>query len=390
LRLERGQERQAWIALAATKGVGGLTLERARSRYGSFAAALSGIAALSIGGGDRRLSGALRMRVPAGLQARITASAGDPGAAEREMAKMNGWILTPFDIGYRRWLHQIEEPPPLIYGIGSADRLASSRGVAVVGTRRPSSVGRALASKVATRLVETEAVVVSGLAVGIDAAAHAAAIEAHGSTVAVVGGGLDAPGPALNARLADSIIESGGAIVSEHRPGVRATRGTFPRCNRIISALTLGTIVIEAPARSGALITARHALEQGRRLLVAPGRPGDPTTAGCLAFLRETPARLLVGLDEMIVDLGLDAALSTPSRGAGDLSAATALGMLSPTQRRIAEALMAGPQPVDSMVATLGLDAGVVAAALTLLQLRGWAQAHGSMHLSAGPLARSR
>ena len=140
---------------------------------------------------------------------------------------------------------------------------------------------------------------ISGLAVGIDGAAHAAALDAGGATIAVVGSGLDDPYPAAHRRLARA-IRARGAVISELAPGVRATQGTFPRRNRIISALARATIVVEAPARSGALITARHALEQGRILLVAPGRPMDPAVAGNLALLRETPARPLVGLDEMI------------------------------------------------------------------------------------------
>ena len=148
--------------------------------------------------------------------------------------------------------------------------------------------------------------VVSGLAVGIDGAAHRAALDGGTGTIGVIGSGIDAPGPATQRHLAERIARR-GAVVGELAPGVSATHGTFPRRNRIISGLCRATIVVEAPARSGALITARHALEQGRGLLVAPGRPLDRRISGNLALLRESPARVLVGLDEMIADLELDA-----------------------------------------------------------------------------------
>ncbi len=126
--------------------------------------------------------------------------------------------------------------------------------------------------------------------------------------MAVIGGGLPDAGPRAHAALARSIRDGGGAIVGEHPPDTVPTQGTFPRRNRIISGLSVATVVIEAPIASGSLITARHALEQGRAVFAAPGRPSDPATAGCLALLRETPARPLVGIAELMLDLGLTAA----------------------------------------------------------------------------------
>jgi len=182
-------------------------------------------------------------------------------------------------------------------------------------------------------------------------------------------------------------VEGGGTIVSEHPPHVVPSRGTFPRRNRIISVLTSATIVVEAPVRSGALITARHALEQGRRLLVVPGRPGEPAAAGCLSLLRESPARPFVGLDEMIVDLRLDARSlddhrSTPTA----LGYEAALGLLGPVEGAVARILHGGPATADMLIAATRLAPPVVAGALTLLQLRGWCQPLGAMHLPAGPL----
>jgi DNA processing protein len=312
-------------------------------------------------------------------------AAADPGRPEHAMIALGGWVLTPLDSAWPASLHEMEEPPPVIFGLGSPASLVAARLVAVVGTRHPTGLGRSLATHVGARLAQAGVTVVSGLAVGIDGAAHLAALEAGGESVAVVGGGLDEPGPAVQRRLARQIADQ-GSVISEQPPGVRPTAGTFPRRNRIVSALARATIVVEAPARSGALITARHALEQGRLLLVAPGRPMDPAVAGNLALLRESPARPLGGLDEMLVDLGLDDQGPEPETPDAGLSAATALRTLAGPEHAVAQALSRGPQTVDSLVRASGQPPGVVAAALTLLQLRGWAKVLGALQLPAGPL----
>jgi DNA processing protein len=386
----RDSEREAWIALASTLGVGDVTLGRLLERFGSASGALAGVARLPGGDADARLARDLEMRLRPGLAAAIRASAADPRGPARHMERLGGWILTPHDAGYPARLMDLEEPPAVLYGLGDPASLTRSRMVAVVGTRRPTAFGRDLSGRIARRLVDAGAAVVSGLALGVDGAAHLSAIEAAGTTVAVVGGGPDAPGPAVHRRLARSITEH-GALVSEQPPGRPPTRGTFPRRNRIISALASATVVVEAPARSGALITARHALEQGRSLLVAPGRPLDPRVAGNLALLRESPARPLVGLDEMVVDLGLASAVAAPAAGdPGVLSRAGALALLGDVERSVAARLCEGPRTLDALALETGLEAGVVAAAVTILQLRGWARAHGPMQLPAGPLIATR
>ena len=379
-------EREAWIALAATSGVGDVTFRRLVALHGGAAAALAAVAGLPPGRADREVAGMTRTRPRAGLSRRLRAAADDPRRVQREMDRLGGWLLTPLDPDYPGPLHAIEEPPPVLYGVGDPTLLLRPRLVAMVGTRRPAGIGRDLATRIAARLVEAGVVVVSGLARGVDGAAHLATLEAGGHTVAVAGSGIDTPSPAGHRRLA-ARIAGDGAIVSELGPGVRASQGTFPRRNHIISGLASATIVVEAPARSGALITARHALEQGRQLLVAPGRPLDPRVAGNLALLRESPARALVGLDEMIADLGL-AETSTSGESRDALSAAGALSLLAPAQRSVAQALTQGPRSVDALCRDTGLEAGVVAASLTMLQLRGWARVHGAIQLPAGPLVR--
>jgi DNA processing protein len=145
-------------------------------------------------------------------------------------------------------------------------------------------------------------------------------------------------------------------------------------------------LVIEAPGRSGALITARHALEQGRTVLVAPGRVGDVQAAGCLALLRDAPVRPLIGLDELVVDLGFEGDVGVAA--GAELTARAALELLGPTERAVAERLAAGVMSADALIQSTGLPAQVVAGALTLLEIRGWSQPIGSLHLPAGPLLR--
>jgi DNA processing protein len=189
--------------------------------------------------------------------------------------------------------------------------------------------------------------------------------------------------------LRDEILANGGALISEHHPDVAATKGTYPRRNRIIAALGDATIVVEAPKVSGALITARHALELGRPVFVAPGRIGDWSMAGSLALLRDTPARPLVGLDELTEDLGYFAPVAgetAPGQPTG--ARAPALEMLGPTERAVAERLCAGPAGLDALVVETGLPPGAISSAVTLLLMRGWAQSVGPAYIAAGPLAR--
>ena len=378
-------ERDAWIALAATPGVGDHTFSRMLETHGSAVAALAAVARLSETRADRTLAGWSGTRLRRGLAQAIRRSADDPGRVRREVDALGGWALTPLDTAYPAALREIEEPPPVLYGLGDPSALSAEPLVAVVGTRRPTTFARDLASRIGQRLAEAGATVVSGLAMGVDGAVHHAMLEGHSRTVAVIGSGIDAPGPTPNRRLAKR-ISLDGAVVSELAPGVRATKGTFPRRNRLISGLCRATIVVEAPARSGALITAHHALEQGRRVLVAPGRPLDPRIRGNLVLLRESPVHPLIGLDEMLADLDLH---DDPASGkAPALSRTAALGLLEPTQRQVATALAEGPTTIEGLGRATTLGPGIVSAALTMLQLRGWANVHGPTKLPAGPLTR--
>jgi DNA processing protein len=397
------EERTAWIVLASVPGIGEVTFAELVERAGGAASVLEHARAGRLArldrpngkaaGGDR----ARGRRLDAALKHGIEEAAREPQQLLGQLATLGVWTLTPLDAGYPARLRDLDPVPPILFGWGEASALAGPRSVAVVGTRRPSAAGRLLAARLASALVGAGATIISGMAIGIDGAAHAATVESGGVTAAVLGGGHAHPGPRAHAALLKALLAGGGCVVSELPPDAVPTRGTFPRRNRIISALADAVVVVEAPRRSGALITARHALEQGRPLFVAPGRPGDPTTAGCLALLRETPARPIAGPEELLVDLGFvgeQAVRPDSSRADGRafgprLDRRMALALLDGAQREVAARICQGPVGADALVVSTGLPPGVVSGALTLLQLRGWIQPMGAAYLPAGPLLGS-
>ena len=221
------------------------------------------------------------------------------------------------------------------------------------------------------------ATIVSGLAYGIDAAAHVAAVDAGTPTVAVIGGGHERLYPAAHRGLVRRIVDGGGAVISEFAPETIPSRGTFPRRNRIISGLADATVVVEAGARSGALTTAAWALEQGRGLFLVPGRLDDPTVAGSLAFLREAgpEARVVVGIPELLEDLGLVGDAIAAADGARPARRparpGSVLAALPPVERAIAAAVIAGRSSVDELALATGLGPATVLGALTALEIRG-------------------
>jgi DNA processing protein len=297
------------------------------------------------------------------------ATARAAGEILRKLERAALELVTLEDPDYPPRLRQIEIPPHVLFVHGERRALSVRRAVAVVGTRRPSDSGRLVAARIAGAIARTGAAVVSGLAVGIDGAAHAACLAENGVTVAVLGGGHDRLYPASHRRLADAIVASGGAVVSELPPDVEPTQGTFPRRNRVVSGLADATIVVEAGASSGALITAHWALEQGRECFVVPGPLDRPTSAGCLSLLRDAAgaARIVAGVPQLLEDLDLvEAVPDLPM----DRSAAAVLAELGEVPGRIAAELVRGRNTVDELVAATALPVSSVLTALTLLERR--------------------
>jgi DNA processing protein len=293
-------------------------------------------------------------------------------------------VLTLLDDAYPTRLRRIGLPPPVLFVRGDVTALERPRAVAIVGTRRPTEVGRATSGRIGDAVAALGATVVSGLALGVDGAAHAAAVRAGTPTLAVIGGGHDRLYPASHAALARAIVAGGGAVVSEFAPWTSPTRGTFPRRNRIISGLADATVVVEAGARSGALTTAAWALEQGRGLHIVPGRLDDPSVAGSLAFLRENgDAKVVSGIPELLEDLGLlDDDLGPGAR-------IPLIAALTGVERALAAQLAAGVGGLDELVAATGQGSATVLAALTSLEMRGLVLEAFGRYRATGALAGS-
>ncbi|HEY0444598.1 MAG TPA: DNA-processing protein DprA [Candidatus Limnocylindrales bacterium] len=368
-------ERDALIVMSTVEGLGPLTTARLIARIGSardvvrIAAGRDGAGALVAA--SRSEDGTIRA-MPSAVATTFARVAMAPDQALTTVARTGLEILTVEDPAYPARLRAIELPPHVLYLRGDAAALASQHAVAIVGTRRPSEAGRLVASRIAGALSAVGVVVVSGLAVGIDGAAHAAVVARGGVTVAVLGGGHDRLFPVAHARLAEAIIAAGGALISELPPNSRAARGTFPRRNRVISGLSGATVVVEAGARSGALITASWALEQGRDCFIVPGSIDSPTSAGCLAFLREFPgqARIVSGIPQLIADLDIQPLPNASGHRPVAAPIEAVLGALGSGARAIAAELLDGATTVDELVARTGLSVAGVLATLTLLEAR--------------------
>ena len=205
---------------------------------------------------------------------------------------------------YPRLLKEIPDAPERIFALGNLQNNENLK-IAIVGTRRATSEGRILAKELAKKLSERKIIIVSGLAMGIDTAAHQGAVEANGKTIAVLANGLDSIYPAQNENLAKKILESDGAIISEYPAGAPALAHQFLERNRIVSGLCDATIIIEAPERSGSLVTARLAAEQGREVLVFPGPLHNPNYKGSYKLIRDG-ARLVASIEDVLEDLSLN------------------------------------------------------------------------------------
>jgi DNA processing protein len=298
-------------------------------------------------------------------------------------------LVTLDDPGYPARLRAIELPPPVLFVRGDAGVLAADRAVAVVGTRRATERGRLLAARIAAAIVETGTVVVSGLAVGIDGAAHAAAVAAGRPTVAVLGSGHRHLFPRAHTRLSERIVATGGAVISEMWPDLGPMPGTFPRRNRVISGLASATIVVEAGEQSGALITAELALTQGRDCFFVPGSIDEPRSAGCLKWLHDYPeaVRIIARIPELIQDLGLVADDETAAGTSRTPSLEAELIGLGETAREVARALLTTDGTLDQIVATTRHEPATVLSAITLLELRGLVTTTYGRYRAAGHLA---
>jgi DNA processing protein len=293
-------------------------------------------------------------------------------AAERARLAAAGFrFVGRSEAGFPVLLRAIHDPPPGLYvrGVAPLDVLAR-QAVAIVGARACSPYGRHVARMLGRELAAAGVVVVSGLARGVDGEAHRGALEAAGTTVAVLGCGVDRDYPAAHAQLAGRLVAAGGLVVAEYAPGVEPAPWRFPARNRIVAGLCVATVVVEARERSGALITADFALEEGREVFVVPGEITSALSAGSNALLRLGATPLLSPTD-VLAALGIEPLEpATP-----DLSADAALALAS-----VREA----PAGADELARGTGLDAARLAAALCELELAGLASVDEGVYRAHG------
>ena len=262
------------------------------------------------------------------------------------------------DAGYPPLLSAIHDPPPELYLRGDAEpELLAAPAVAVVGARSCSSYGRSVARSLAREVAAAGLVVVSGMARGIDGEAHRGALDAGGATIAVLGCGIDRDYPAAHAELGRRICERGGLIVSEYKQGVEPAPWRFPARNRIIAGLCRAAVVVEARERSGALITADFALEEGREVLAVPGEITSTLSAGTNGLLR-LGATPVTRADDVLEVFGLERSLGAQPE-------------LSPEAGALLERLQEEARTTDELVRATGFDAAQAAAALLELELVG-------------------
>ncbi len=293
------------------------------------------------------------------------------GLAKKKMA-----LVLREDAQYPPLLRQIAHPPHLLYIYGETD-LTDRFPVAVVGTRRASAYGLTHTREIAAGLAQTGVCVVSGLALGIDAAAHTGALDGGGRTVAVLGSALDKPYPQENEPLMRRILESGGSVVSEYAPGTPPSRYSFLQRNRIIAGMCLGTLVTEGPRRSGALNTATRTLESGREVFALPGNVDSPG-AQLPNMLISEGARLVTGAADILSALVIEpkdapkaaqaavAPMEAPAEKKPHIP-----GGLDETQRAICAALLAGEADFDALCAVSGLESDELGALLIEMEMDG-------------------
>ncbi|RTL15586.1 MAG: DNA-protecting protein DprA [Burkholderiales bacterium] len=280
--------------------------------------------------------------------------------AEAWLAQPGRDLLVLGDADYPPRLLATADPPLLLWLQGRRDRLTAPS-LAVVGSRNPTAQGADNARAFARALAQRGLAIVSGLALGVDAAAHEGALDAGGTTIAVVGTGLDQVYPSRNADLAARILAAGGLIISEYSLGTPVLPANFPRRNRIIAGLGLGCLVVEAAVQSGSLITARLAAEAGREVFAIPGSIHSPQARGCHALIRQG-AKLVESADDVLEELpGLQAAPAPALEPAE----------LPHQQQALLDAMGFDPVSLDALMARCGWPAAELSAALLELELDG-------------------
>lgn len=355
--------RYFWVALNLVKGIGAVRMRLLLDHFVSLAdawqASIPDLQAAGLGG--RLIEGLVAAR-----------KSGMADRAWETIQKQNIQVLIWDDPDYPRSLAEIDQPPPVVYLRGSiteADRAA----VSIVGTRKATVYGRQIAEEMSEYLARQGLTIVSGLARGIDGFSHEATLKAGGRTLAVLGSGVDQIYPPEHRRLAERIIEQ-GAIISDYPPGTPPDATNFPPRNRIISGLSLAVIVIEAGEKSGALITAAFAAEQGRQVFAIPGSLYAPQSRGPNRLIQQGAHLLLHGQEVLdLLHLG----------NAREHQAARTVLPTDPIEARLYSVLSREPLHVDDIFEQAGLPIDQVSATLAMMELKGLVRQVGGMQYVA-------
>lgn len=295
----------------------------------------------------------------------------NPSQLEENLRKEKVKILTIDDSEYPKLLKEIYDPPLLLYYLGDLEA-AGEFSLAIVGSRKFTAYGQMATEKIVKDLALNGLSIISGLAFGIDTFAHQAALDASGKTVAVLGCGLDRQSiyPSQNRYLADKIVDHGGLIISEYPLKTMPLKAHFPQRNRLISGLSLGTLVIEAAEKSGALITAMQALEQNREVFAIPGNIYSPVSAGTNKLIK-MGAKLISSAKDILESLDLTDALS--------YSENKKIMPESKEEKLILERLNHEPAHVDDLIRLTNLNASVINSTLTIMEMKGMIKNVGGM-----------
>jgi DNA protecting protein DprA len=287
-------EQAYWLAWSQIPGIGSVTLKRLWQRFGSLERAWFA--------DQSQITQVHGIGLQTGAEIAKARQTLDPLALYTQHCQLNPQFWTPADPQYPRLLREIPDPPPILYWQGQLTQWQESQTIAIVGTRHPTKYGKAWAYKLGKALAENGFVVVSGLAEGIDGEAHRGCLSARGQAIAVIGTSLEKIYPPQHRQLSAQ-ISAQGLILSEYPYGTETDKSFFPRRNRIIAGLCRATLVIEAPAKSGALITAHQANDYGREVYALPNSVEINEARGCLALIAKG-AGVILGVDELLTALG--------------------------------------------------------------------------------------
>ena len=357
------EERHAWLGFSLIPEIGPRRISFLRERFSSLVNAwqASENALREINLGDTALGNLRQLRQKLNLEHEL-----------ERIDKAGAHILTPDDEDYPPLLKPLPDAPPVLYVKGKLTA-EDATAIAVIGTRKATNYGIAIANEMSKQLAEQGVSIISGLAQGIDAAAHRSALAGGGRTIAVLGCGIDRVYPREHTHLAQDIIQN-GALVSEFPLGIPPEGRNFPRRNRIISGMALGVLIVEAPEKSGAIITASIAAEQGRDVFAVPGNILSTTSSGTNRLIQDG-AKLVMRVDDILNELQI-----AKTRAESHIRLASALAHPeNELEGRVMQQLGVEPIHVDEIARVCGLPIAVINSALTMLELKGLAQNVGHM-----------